>query len=200
METTGLDPYQEQVLTIQTHRIGPDGNGIGTTTVHKAWLDGEEAIVRRFLEETEFFRSPWNFVPVGFNLGFELKWLFVKAKQFGILPQHSRFEALDKPRIDLKDIAVMMNGGRLKGAKLENFSPKMGSGDIVVKAIQAQDYATIEHYVMQETDAFLTLYKELLQEMPQAWRRMAPRMGVTADDPAPYRRKPDAARTLGAFG
>lgn len=187
LETTGLDPYRAEILTIQTHRID-EGRGVGETVVHKAWQSSEADIVSRFLDDTAFFAEPWNFVPVGFNLGFELKWLFVKAKQHGILPRHARFEAVDKPRVDLKDLAVLMNGGRFKGSRLENFSAKMGSGDIVAKAIERRDYATIEHYVEQETEAFLRLYEEVTREMPALWRRIAPRLGVDADDPAPYRR------------
>ena len=184
IETTGLDPYRDQLLTIQTHRIEDDGP-VGTTAIHKTWERAERDVVRGFLDDTAFFTEPWGFVPVGFNLHYELKWLFVKGKQYGALPKHARFEAVDKPRIDLKDLAVMMNGVRFKGSKLENFSAKMGSGDIVLKAIEAQDHATIEHYIQQETDAFLRLWVELRREMPEVWKRIAPRMGVDADDPAP---------------
>jgi DNA polymerase III epsilon subunit-like protein len=190
LETTGTDPYQDGLLTIQTHRIDA-GRAVGRLTMHKAWESSERDIVRIFLDETEFFADPWRFVPVGFNLGFEIKWLFVKAKQHGALPRHARFESVDKPRIDLKDIAVMMNGGRFKGSKLENFSTKMGSGDVVAKAVARRDHATIEHYVEQETEAFLRLFEALVTEMPAVWRRVAPRLGVDADDPAPYRRPHD---------
>ncbi len=188
IETTGLDPWRDEILTIQTQRID-DGVPSGQTVIHKSWETSEGDIVRRFLEETAFFSEPWTFVPVGFNLPYELKWLFVKGKQHGALPKHSRFEAVDKPRVDLKDLALLMNGGRFKGSKLENFSAKMGSGDIVVKAIQEKDYATIIHYVEQETEAFMQLYVRLSDEMPKVWKRIAPAMGVDPDDPAPYRHK-----------
>lgn len=189
IETTGLDPHRDEVLSIQTHRI-IDGHPAGEMVVHKAWESDELDIVRRFLEETQFFAEPWNFIPIGFNLNYELKWLYVKGKAAGAIPRFTRFETLDKPRIDIKDLAVLMNGGRFKGAKLENFSAKMGSGDIVVKAIQERDYATIEHYIQQETEAFLALYEKLYTQMPAFWRGIAPALGVDADDPAPYRRPP----------
>lgn len=196
IETTGLDPRKDQLLSIQTHRI-ENGVGVGEMKVHKAWHSDEETILREFLEETQFFKEPWTFIPVGFNLHYEMKWLFVKAQAYGLLPKFTRFEAIDKPRIDIKEVAMLMNNGQFKGAKLENFSPKMGSGDIVIKAIREGDYATIEHYIQQETQAFLDLYAALSEEMPRLWReRVAPRMGMNAADPTPYRRKPNP---LGAF-
>lgn len=196
IETTGLDPYRDQILTIQSHRI-VDGRPVGDTVVLKAWESSEADIVRTFLEETAFWTESWRFVPVGFNLPYELKWLFVKGKEHGVLRRFTRFEALDKPRIDLKDVAVLLNGGRLKGARLENFSPKMGSGDLVVKAIQAGDHASIEAYIRQETHAFLELYTALLEEMPRFWRdRLSRRIGVDPDDPAPYRRAHDPVQAL----
>ena len=200
IETTGLDPYRDEILTIQTRHIGPDRRPAGPLVVNKSWESDEATVVRRFLEETQFFTEPWAFVPVGFNLPYELKWLFVKGKRHGALPPTARFETIDKPRIDLKDLALLMNEGRFKGSKLENFSAKMGSGDIVVKAIAEKDYATIVHYIEQETEAFMALYAALAEEMPQVWRRIAPRLGVDADDPAPYRRShrplADAAKRL----
>jgi hypothetical protein len=196
IETTGLDPVRDRILTIQTHRI-EDGRPVGDTVIHKAWDSSEEEVVRTFLTETAFFSEPWTFVPVGFNLGYELKWLFHKGKQAGVLPKYTRFEAVEKPRIDIRDVAVMMNGGRLKGAKLEYFSPKMGSGDLVAKAIRAGDHASIEAYVRQETAAFLELYQALVEEMPILWRdRLSRRIGVDPDDPAPYRRRNDPAKAL----
>lgn len=196
LETDGTDPHAGRILTIQTHRI-QDGRAVGSTRVQTVWDGGEAHLVRTFLEETDFFRDPWAFVPVGFNLGYDLKWLFVKGKQHGILPKHSRFEAVEKPRIDLRDVAVMMNGGRLKGARLEMFSPKMGSGDLVEKALAAEDRGSIVAYVQQETAAFLTLYEALAEAMPRFWREtVAPRVGVDPDDPAPYRRRDDPAGEL----
>lgn len=196
LETEGTDPHAGRVLTIQTHRI-QDGKAVGSTRVQAAWDGGEAHLVRTFLEETAFFSEPWTFVPVGFNLGFDLKWLFVKGKQHGVLPMHSRFEAVEKPRIDLRDVAVMMNGGRLKGARLEDFSPKMGSGDLVAKALAEEDHDAIVAYVQQETAAFLTLYEALVESMPRFWREtVAPRTGVDPDDPVPYRRADDPAREL----
>lgn len=189
IETTGLDPRKDQILSIQTHRI-ENGKPVGAMKVHKSWESSEETILRDFLEETQFFREPWTFIPVGFNLHYEMKWLFVKAQMYGILPKFARFEAIDKPRIDVKEVAMLMNGGQFKGAKLENFSPKMGSGDIVIRAIREGDYATIEHYIQQETEAFLDLYRVLLEEMPRLWQeRVAPRLGVNPKDPAPYRKQ-----------
>ncbi len=185
IETTGLDPYQDELLTIQTHRLEA-GRAMGTTKIHRAWMDGgEKAIVRDFLTESDFFApgpGAWHFIPVGFNLDFEMKWLFAKAKQYGLLRASARYETIiNKPRLDLKDLAVFMNDGRFKGAKLENFSAKIGSGDVVIEAIKRRDYRTIESYVVQETKAFCDLYEALSELMPVFWREtLAPRLGVEA--------------------
>ena len=191
LETTGLDPNRGEILTIQTKRL-QGGRAVGPTVVHKAWESSEASIVRAFLEETAFFSEPWTFVPCGFNLDFEFRWLFVKAKRYGLLPPTSRLENMDKPHLDLKDLAVLMNRGEFKGAKLENFSTKMGSGDLVIRAIAAKDYASILAYIEQETEAFCRLYEALSDEMPNLWRgTLAPRLGVDPDDPRPYGRKLD---------
>jgi hypothetical protein len=191
IETTGLDPRRSEVLTIQYQPVAFGGRPGGPLTVLKAWETDERRILERFAAETRFFdsRDPWAFFPTGFNLSFEYRFLLGRMRANGLDPKVPWDFALDKPSLDLKHVAVLLNGGAFKGASLERFSAKPASGDTVIRAVARRDWATVERYIDEETAAFFELLAALHERMPAFWRNelqplLAARPPVPADAPA----------------
>lgn len=171
IETTGLDPRRDSIITIQYQPVAPGGRPGGPLTVLKAWESDERTILERFRNETRFFArdDPWGFFPTGFNLHFEYRFLLARLARHGLDAGISWDFAFQKPSLDLQPVAVLMNQGRFKGASLENFSAKPTSGHAVIAALQTHDWPTVEAYIQVETEAFFDLLAKLHAAMPRFW-------------------------------
>lgn len=171
IETTGIHPRRSKVVTIQYQRVARGGKPGGPLTVLKAWESDERTILERFCQETRFFdeKDPWAFFPTGFNLSFEFRFLLERTKRHGLDPQVSWDYPLNKPSLDLKPVAILMNGGAFKGASLERFSGKPTSGHHVIEALKTRDWPSVEAYIEEETAAFFALLQQLHEVMPQLW-------------------------------
>lgn len=199
LETTGLDPATDRILTIQTQRLDKHG-ATGPLLIHRSWEKGEgeageRAILEEFIQDSLFFEDAWTFVPVGFNLKFEFAFLLGRCLRHGLirLPAGRAEAPLEllrilagKPHVDLQPVAYLMNDMEFKGASLQNFSPKPASGGKVIDLLATSDWAGIERYIVEETDAFLALWRELSGRMPKMWREeIAPLFGREASPRGP---------------
>jgi hypothetical protein len=63
----------------------------------------------------------------------------------------------------------MLNGGIFKGATLERFSGKKGTGADIKPLYDSQSYIAIEEYIKDEADCFLKLCQFIAKELPQSW-------------------------------
>jgi hypothetical protein len=64
----------------------------------------------------------------------------------------------------------MFNGGVFKGASLENFAGKKGSGADIKKLYTDKNYPAIVAYIEDETAKFLKLYEFISQHLPNLWQ------------------------------
>ena len=73
IETTGLDPEIDQIITIQYQELDRNtGEAVGELTILKAWESSEKEILQRFISDTNILDpNPFSFIPLGFNLSFE---------------------------------------------------------------------------------------------------------------------------------
>ncbi|MDD3126846.1 MAG: ribonuclease H-like domain-containing protein [Candidatus Izemoplasmatales bacterium] len=168
IETTGLDPKIDSIITIQFQELDRFGNPKGKLIILKSWESSEKEIVNHFIQIYKGNNSsPFNFIAVGFNLNFEHKFLKEKAKQYGF----GDFEILDNPSIDLKSIGVLMNNGNFVGSGLDKISGKETDGKQVPEWHKNQEYDKIIEYVTMETKEFIRLYAWLCKEMPNCQKR-----------------------------
>ena len=86
IETTGLDPLQSKIITIQYMQLERNtAMPVGPLKILKEWEFDEKTILKKFME---VFRpgNDWAFVPIGFNLDFEHRFFWWRCKAWGIEP------------------------------------------------------------------------------------------------------------------
>ena len=106
---------------------------------------------------------PFDFVSVGYNLGFEHKFLLEKSSRYDDLFPIS---ILARPCIDLRAIGILMNKGEFKNSGLDKLTGKKHSGSPLIEWYNTQNYENIENYIQNETDEFVKWYEWLHKEMP----------------------------------
>ena len=162
IETTGLDPLKSKIITIQYMELERNtAKPIGPLKILKEWESDEKTILKRFIEE---FRPKdrWAFIPVGYGLGFEHKFFWQRCMSNGLEP----ISILGRPFLDLMTVAVLMNGGRFKGAALDDMTSKPRDGSVIPGYYREKKYAEIERYIKEETDGFAEFCSRIYGELP----------------------------------
>ncbi len=120
-------------------------------------------MLRRFIEDFPIIsQNSFDFVPVGFNLGFEHKFLLEKSSRHDDLFPIS---ILSRPFIDLRIIGILMNKDEFKNSGLDKMTGKSHSGSLILTWYDTKNYEEIENYIQQETDEFVKWYEWLYKEM-----------------------------------
>lgn len=169
-ETLGLDPSKDKIITIQYQKIDTTtGKKTGPLIILKEWESSEREVFREFLEVLNP-DDVWDFIPIGYNLKFDLFFLqqrFEKVLKLGI---SDKWLNIDMPRVDIKDIIVIMNNGRFKGATLDWFTRKEMDNSMIPKWYHGKEYSKIEDYITEETQRFLHAYQYLKQRLPGLYK------------------------------
>lgn len=158
IETAGLDPNKDQILTIQYQKIAIDnGKPEEPLTILSSWKSSERKIVEQIIPKL-ITSNPFSFVPVGNNLNFEFKFLAAKLTKYCNMDIDSSFFH-SRPYIDLKHVMILLNGGRFKGYHL--ILNKAGNGSDVPKWYQSQEYDKILNYIKHEAKSFTKFYADI---------------------------------------
>jgi len=157
-ETCKLITLQFQPIDIQT------GRPCGELTILKEWESSEKEIIEE-LSQLIDARKPWNFVPVGFNILFDIGLFAGRAKKYGI-EYDPWFVYHSMPYIDLKPVCLGMNDFQFRGSGLDKFSSKQTAGDEVPVWYANKQYDRIVEYIENETNGFVELYAKLKRELP----------------------------------
>ena len=163
IETTGLDKINNKIITIQYMELERNtAKPVGPLKILKEWESDEKTILTRFI--SDFVpENDWAFIPIGFNLQFEHKFLWQRCISNGLKPN----DILDGPFLDLKTVGVIMNKGEFKGAALHNLTNKPHGGGNIPQLYAEKKYEEIESYIKRETEEFTTFCTRLYKELPQ---------------------------------
>ena len=174
IETTGLDPFQNKIITIQYRRGGQN-------FIWKSWDSGagKEAEKRTILE----FLDKWQYIPrklkhglgdifVGFNVvKFDLPFFLVRAIQLeiGKLPQWPETElwwnVVEHPSyLDLYQLLGDHLMGFAKWRKCLVGTFGKVTGKEIPELYSHQKYETIEQYVKDELASLENTYKVVMKE------------------------------------
>jgi hypothetical protein len=161
IETTGDDPQQDRIVTVQYQPLADDLSAVGPFQILAEWEWGEKQVIQMALDKS-ILEPTWDFVPVGNRLRFDLTFLVERATKWKLIEwdlAKLKYYWFTKPYVDLAPILVMLNRGSLAGSSLHNFSDKE-SGARVPKMYRSGRYSDIVDYVTRERDAAVGLLAE----------------------------------------
>ena len=165
METTGLDPEHDKIITIQTQRlVGRTGEPIDEVNILKEWESSEKEIIKKIMPCLTC-ENPFDFIIVGKNLLFDFMFLNKRAEKYG-------FKGLDlrcfynRASIDLKPVLVMINNGNFKG--YDRVLDKEGKlADVMIPQLyEEKKYQEIVEYIKEEAKTFVDAYQKLRKKLP----------------------------------
>ena len=166
IETTGLDPKKDQIISIQYQRLGMiTGRVEGNLNILKVWESSEKDILERFLPMF-MGGGPFSFIAIGLNIPFMYSFIVERARIHGLDAPDPLYLMGSKPYLDLKPVLVMMNKGSFKGASLDRFGKLSFTGDMIPKMYYEGEYERIESCIKEEASEFQKLYRHLKDRAP----------------------------------
>ena len=176
IETTGLNPDENKILTIQYQELNRNtGEAIGELIILKEWESSEKEIIQKFIMDTHILDDfAFSFVPVGYNLTFEHNFLMKRARLHGL----KDIDILNNPFIDLRFIGILMNGGEFKGSGLDKLTGKEGTGRNIPIWYNNGEYDLIIRYIEIETREFIKFNQWLYKKMPNLLIEFKQDMGL----------------------
>ena len=170
IETTGLDPLHAKIITIQYMELERNtAKPISPLKILKEWESDEKTILKKFISDSGIADGyKFSFIPIGFNLQFEHSFFWQRCISNGLKP----VGILDRPFLDLKTVAVIMNRGEFKGASLHNITNKPHGGGNIPQLYDEKKYAEIESYIKTEAEEFSSFCSKLYKELPQLLNTM----------------------------
>jgi len=164
LETTGLNPQRDKIISIQYQKLDrTTGNPISELKILKAWESSEKEIIENFLVSTKIKSDyPFNFIPVGYNLGFVNSFLKTRMSSHGINPLY----ILGRPFIDLRAIGILMNKGEFKGSGIDQLTKKPKSSNQVPEWYENQEYEKIISHIKNKTKEFIEFNSWLHKKLP----------------------------------
>jgi hypothetical protein len=166
IETTGLDPKDDQIITIQYQRLGMvSGRVGGPLNILKSWDCSEREILEMFLS---VFNSggPFSFVAIGTNIPFIYTFIVERSRIHGLDAPDPLYLMGSKPFLDLKPLLVMMNKGSFKGASLDTFMQLSFKGEEIPRLYFENRYDKIISCIEEEAEKFQKLYRHLKDRAP----------------------------------
>lgn len=158
IETTGLNSAKDSIITIQYRELERyTGKPKGRLHILTSWESDNQDISDRFVHNSSIgSQDRFAFIPIGYNLAFENKFLY-----------HSTgINILDLPHIDLHHTAILMNHGEFRGSGLDKMSRKRSSGANIPDLYSMGRYDEIIQYVEHEAAEFCDFYMWLLERLP----------------------------------
>ena len=165
IETTGLDPLHAKIITIQYMELERNtAKPISPVKILKEWESDEKTILKKFISDSGIADGyKFSFIPIGFNLQFEHSFFWQRCISNGLKP----ISILGRPFLDLITVGVLLNGGKFKGAGLDNLTNKPNDGSVIPVYYREKNYGEIEKYIKIETESFCEWLAKLYVKLPK---------------------------------
>ncbi len=176
IETTGLDPEKDEILTIQFQKLDRNtGRAVEELVILKAWESSEREILQKFLKSTEILQSyAFSFIPVGYNLSFEHNFLKKRTEIHGL----PTVDILNNPFLDLRAVGILMNEGEFRGSGLDKLTGKESNGRFIPIWALNKAFDKIVRYVELEAKEFIRFNSWLYQRMPRMLEMFKAEFGI----------------------
>ena len=165
IETTGLDPKSNKIITIQIQKlVGRTGEPIDELRILKEWESSEKEIIKKIIPLLTC-ENPFDFIVVGKNLLFDFMFLNQRAEKHGLKGLDMRC-FYNRASVDLKPVLVMINEGNFRG--YDRVLDKKGklANVKVPQLYKEKKYQEIIKYIKEEAKTFLDAYQKLRKKMP----------------------------------
>lgn len=164
IETTGKEPGNSKIITIQWQELERfTGKPIGELNFLKEWQSSEKNIIEEFIDKARINDAyPFTFVPIGYNLFFEHRFLLAKSTYYELFP----IEIISRPYIDMQQLAILMNKGEFKGTRLNDVTGKPSDGSNIPVWYHNQNFDKIEEYVIREASEFTKFVQRAYKYTP----------------------------------
>jgi len=164
METTGLAPEKDKIITIQIQRlVGRTGEPIDEIEIFKEWESSEKGIIKKVLPLLTC-ENPFSFIIVGKNLLFDFMFLKERAKKYGLRGLDLRC-VYNRAFTDLKHVLVMINEGNFRGYNKILKETKI-TNEQIRELYEEEEYEEIIEYIKEEAKIFTDAYRKLRKKMP----------------------------------
>lgn len=166
LETTGLDPKRDKIISIQYQRLGMiSGREEGPLNILRSWESSEKEILELFLP---IFAgsNPFSFIAIGLNIPFMYSFILERSRIHGLEAPDPIYLMGRKPYLDLKPLLVMMNKGSFKGASLDRFMELSYKGEDIPRLFFDSNFSRIEECIEEEAEKFQKLYRHLKDKAP----------------------------------
>ena len=162
IETTGLFPSLDKIITIQYQKIDSLGNPLEPLTILKEWDNSERAILSGFYP---IMTEPKT-IFVGKNLSFEYAFFGEKYRKYEMLDL--TFEDFNKQMmIDVYSVCVLINKGVFLGwSKIIQNTNSIMNHEILI-LYKNKQYDKILSYIKTETSDFLNFYRNIALLLPK---------------------------------
>jgi len=164
IETTGLDPQKDKVITIQWQQLDRfTGAPVDQLHILKEWESSEKEILKAFLPKLTC--PHWDFVIIGKGLLFDFSFLEKRLNHHN-LGVFDLSCADERVVLDIKHALVLINKGTFVG--YDKLLDKEGAlSKVKVHELYAQKrYQEIIEYIEKEASVFLRAFQTLKKEMP----------------------------------
>jgi len=164
IETTGVEPGINMLLTIQYAKLSRDLEPESDLTILKVWEFGSERdLIKFFLEESRFFEDPFVFVPVGINLLYDMVFLYKRARLYRLVDRPLTDILRDKAFIDLKPILVILNNCEFRGYNkfIDAHMITETRGQDIPVLYAKREHGAIVEYIKDEYQATLKVLKQV---------------------------------------
>ncbi len=164
IETAGLNPRKDKIITIQYQKLDrTTGEPISELKILKEWESSEKEIIEKFLIDTKIiYDYPFNFIPVGYNLGFVNSFLKSRMDFHNL----KSIYILTKPFIDLRAIGILMNKGEFKGSGLDQLTKKPKLSSNIPIWYENKEYEKIIFHIKNKTKEFIKFNYWLYKKLP----------------------------------
>jgi len=167
IETTGLNPKEDKIITIQYMELDKfTGFPKKEMVILKEWESSEKEILG-FFRERFLNKQAFDFVPIGKALEFNFRFIIERNNALfdnNYISYRKLFA--QTPSIDIKPILILINGGKFTGYQNVLGKQTYDSAKII-ELYKNKEFEKLETTIKLEANEFLIKYRLLRKELPR---------------------------------